>query len=499
HEAAATRSALLKYYYAGFDEETRLSYLAEIESEFARYYSMVVAHGQPDDYAILHQFHLTTKGLILEFSSDIRRQIDDASLPDFKAWQLLRDSISAVLVMDRNQRASQNIVLETMLSEAKALEKRWTRSANVDGRSGKIAWDLAAEEVAIDFFRCSWFGHGDSLLYGAFLTRPDDTIPDIVTFGMEHEFEDALSQGFFPLEFSDQEEAFTNLLLLPLYPYLDTFERLLISPSGILHQIPFNALRYRGHYLAESHEVVVRPDFRSSYEPGRGLDLGQGLVVADLTYGVGDRKPFFPLPGAAAELDLIQSIAPTLEVVSDAAAKRSSLMSLISVQQPTFIHFATHGFNFAFNAEPGNALSDALTRISNPLARTGLVLSNVNDYWSQPHTEGASQVLLSAYDIANLSLAQTELVFLSGCESGIGDLHTSEGVFGLPRSFLLAGARSIVYTIWQIDDHRTAQFVRTFYENVSAGKRISEAFAETQRSMMHLHPFYWAGFVLVER
>jgi CHAT domain-containing protein len=159
---------------------------------------------------------------------------------------------------------------------------------------------------------------------------------------------------------------------------------------------------------------------------------------------------------------------------------------LRQVDSPRFLHVATHGF-WATD-DPDDPRDD------NPMVRSGLVFAGAN--------HGASTAsLLLASEAAVLDLDGTDLVVLSACETGLGDAENGEGVYGMRRALVLAGAQSQVMSLWAVDDKATMVFMRGFYGRLKQGQSKSKALRETKLEMMRSQQYgeteYWAPFVLV--
>ena len=134
----------------------------------------------------------------------------------------------------------------------------------------------------------------------------------------------------------------------------------------------------------------------------------------------------------------------------------------------------------------------------NPLLRSGIVLAGANEPEANPKDDG----YLTALEVTKLDWDGTELVVISGCESGKGDIQSGEGVYGLKRAIAVAGARSSLLSLWEVDDAATAAFMKSFYERLKKGEGRAEALAATQKEFRNhsvpgwRHPYVWAAFQL---
>ncbi|QYS89626.1 CHAT domain-containing protein [Flavobacterium davisii] len=134
------------------------------------------------------------------------------------------------------------------------------------------------------------------------------------------------------------------------------------------------------------------------------------------------------------------------------------------------------------------------------MMRSGLLFAGANNSWRKTNNEtNADDGILTAKEIANLDLSNCKLVVLSACETGLGQINGSEGVFGLQRAFKMAGVQNIIMSLWKVPDVQTAELFGIFYAACFNGKSIQEAFNEAQNKMKEKYsPYYWAGFVLLE-
>jgi CHAT domain-containing protein len=163
-------------------------------------------------------------------------------------------------------------------------------------------------------------------------------------------------------------------------------------------------------------------------------------------------------------------------------------------RSPRLLHLATHGF--FYKDQPHDP--DAGGRWENPLLRSGLLLAGYNTWLARGELPPeAEDGMLTAEDVTGLDLLDTELVVLSACETGLGQVHVGEGVFGLRRAFVLAGAKTLVMSLWKVPDQQTQQLMVDFYRRILKGQPRAEALRQAQLALKAKHPdpSYWGAFI----
>jgi CHAT domain-containing protein len=180
----------------------------------------------------------------------------------------------------------------------------------------------------------------------------------------------------------------------------------------------------------------------------------------------------------------------------------------LSGKKTSIIHLATHGF-FMEDVESDNEKQERLKRLGggqkayeNQLLRSGLILAGGNKAWTGEPVEGVENGILFADDVAKMNLLGAELIVLSACVTALGEINNSEGVFGLQRAFKLAGAQTLVMSLWEVDDKATSIIMGEFYRNWLSGMSKQEAFKAAQRSLRKEErfssPYFWAAFVMMD-
>lgn len=166
------------------------------------------------------------------------------------------------------------------------------------------------------------------------------------------------------------------------------------------------------------------------------------------------------------------------------------------------MHIATHGY-FLKDVHrtnwPVGVHADYAK--DNVLLRSGLLLTGA----SEPEKEdigldNSSNGVVTSYEAMNLDLHGTNLVVLSACETGLGEIKAGEGVYGLQRAFLVAGAKALIMSLWKVNDETTQQLMNIFYSNWTRTGDMQKSFKEAQLNLMNKYknPYYWGAFVLME-
>jgi CHAT domain-containing protein/tetratricopeptide (TPR) repeat protein len=318
-------------------------------------------------------------------------------------------------------------------------------------------------------------------------------------------------------------EAIEQSVIAPLKELLRGIERVVIVPDGSLMRLPFECIpyddgfcidRWQVNYLATGREMVRRP---LSGAPR----AGPPLVVAAPDYDLDSMAPapvakkrrlfsfrgalsyFPPLEGTRAEGEAVGKflgVEPQLGAGALEAVVKST-------RSPRILHIATHGFFFD-RKEPiagQTVFSDPVHRFSsieNPMLRSGLALAGANSALSgKSLPEDAEDGILTAEDVTALDLRGSELVVLSACETGLGDVRSGEGLFGLRRAFGLAGARALVVSLWKVADRETRELMDEFYSALLAGASTQAALQQANLKIRtrYRDPYFWGAFISLGR
>ncbi|MFN7929797.1 MAG: tetratricopeptide repeat protein [Blastocatellia bacterium] len=308
-------------------------------------------------------------------------------------------------------------------------------------------------------------------------------------------------------------------LMRPVQALIGDAKHLLISPDGALNLIPFAALTdAQDKYLVESYSISYLTSGRDLLRlQNARSSRGEAVVVADPDFGdppvvlasndarrKGEARLdqskvlFLPLAKTRTEARALKDLLPNSTLLMKTQATEAALRQL---HGPRLLHIATHGFFLDESDAVTESRNTANTRlgkwvakVDNPLLRSGLALAGANQGKS-----GDDDGVLTALEAAGLDLWGTKLVVLSACDTGVGEIKNGEGVYGLRRAFVLAGAESELMSLWPVSDSSTSDLMIGYYKALQQGQGRGEALRQTQLQMLQnkdrQHPFYWASFI----
>ena len=420
---------------------------------------------------------------------------------------------------------------------------------------------LKPGDAAIEFVHYNYYNpdNTDSILYAALLLLPEGK-PQLISLFEEREINALLANhqerradyvnNLYTLDdrgstvLKQASKSLYELIWKPIAPHLDGVNTIYFSPSGLLHRINLAAIPTGDEQaLCDQYDLVQLNSTRQLVIPHQiTTNTSSALLMGGIEYDI-DSLFIMPRPDDTLENKVLatrgefefESADSTLrggtwnylkyteKEVNNIAKLLTSKNYQTNIQtgasateeifrenghlktSPQILHLATHGFFFpdpdnqqtpTAGEEPGFKTSD------HPMIRSGLILAGGNHVWQgNPPIQGREDGVLTAYEISQLDLSNTELVVLSACETGLGDINGNEGVYGLQRAFKIAGAKYLIMSLWQIPDRETKDFMVNFYSHyLEDNMTIPEAFRKTQKEMKDrfYNPYQWAGFVLVE-
>ena len=400
-----------------------------------------------------------------------------------------------------------------------------------------IQKQLKKDEAVIETVRFRYINENkeltDSILYVAYVLKANTPPSRVFLFEEKETGSLAATRSRYAATTADKP-SWRKLLSKKLLPHLNGIKTLHYSPTGLLHRVNFGAVpvdettvfaeRFDLYLLNTSNQLSknkknVQPPKSAVIYGGINYDLRRTISDSDSishrrqASELGDNyrnwrdKSWEYLDWSEKEAreisDLLRRKKIKTQLFTGQNATEESFKNLgRDNPSPQILHLATHGFFFPVPKEYGKT---GFRNSTHPLIRSGLILAGANAAWKGgTPTEGSEDGILTAYEIAQMDLSNTDLVVLSACDTALGDIEGNEGVYGLQRAFKTAGARYILMSLWSVNDKKTYEFMTRFYDLYqNKGRSIPEAYQMTQNELrlkyaLPFNPRSWAGFILVE-
>ena len=509
----------------------------------------------------IYENQLLLKNLSLRNQQRIKTTIEKYGDDNLKEkYQQFIDNKRYITKIEELSATQRPVTYGQLKADTESLEKEVTRLSSAFAEAKKslsVSWrqvqeklqpnTIAIDLVAYNYYNKKWT---DSIVYAAFVVGKGYKAPKYIPLFEEKELKSLMTRNSkdndtvqtIKINTQYTDKAISDLFLKPLSEELKNVETIYLSPSGLGNQVDFSALpfsqtqtlgeKYQVHILGSTAEIInhktTHLDSKTKLELllYGSIDYNKSeatsLVICDTLKNISNLKfeglatrsgitKWNYLIGTKKELEQIQISGLqngfSTSTFNESKATEESIKQLDGKTTPFLLHLATHGFFFPDPKQElprENLLSDLKSEIfkaaEDPMMRSGLLLAGANKYWGKPAQNLTSDDgILTASEISNLDLSACQLVVMSACETGLGQINGSEGVFGLQRAFKMAGVKNIIMSLWKVPDAQTAELFDIFYNECLSGKTIHKAFQLAQAKMkVKYPPYYWAGFVLLE-
>lgn len=521
----------IDHYFSALSEKEKSSFYNRIKPVFEAYQDFCIQYiTQTNDADLkeqLYDLQLSTKAILLNASNKVRTAIlssSDAELKElYKHWQESKENLVKYYGYSYEELDRQHINIPDLETSANDLEKKLSERSTSFGQQHskqKLSWKdvqarLQQDEAAIEIIRVRKKFVPDSIYYAALILLPGEKTPKVFIWPNGRRLEE---RGFKyyrnAIKYHLKDTLSYPIFWGPLARELGNAKTLFFSCDGVFNKINFNCLQdpKSKTWILEKHTVRLVSNTRELLEkiPANTVTPSAsifGYADFNLTntpgatrqgttrYGFeGGEIPM--LPATEKEVTLLQDVLRQKQwAVQTFTLKEASENNIKKINNPRILHIATHGFFLSDLNISEELQSDDNDFAQNPLFRSGILLAGAGT----KHQAGDEDGTLTAYEAMNLSLDQTDLVSLSACETGLGEVRNGEGVYGLQRSFLVAGARTVMMSLWQVDDTATQELMSSFYKRWMDGEDKFQAFQETQKEMKKKYdlPFYWGAFILI--
>lgn len=525
-EALNNYESFIKDFFPALSERQKQEYWKSIRGDFEFYNTL--AFSNLDDFKDLtrkvYDYQLLTKALLLSSSIKIRERIlnspDEELKNQFNAWVLKKEQLTLALSMSPGQLQENGIDPGSIQQEVERLEKSLSQQSDLfkqDFENKRITYDdvrksLKPNEVAVEMVRYRHFDHTftDSVIYAALYARNDLSRPKAIMFTDGRKMETKFFKFYRNAITGRVPDPYSyGVFWEPLQKEIGTASTLYLSADGIYNQLNLESIATPdGKYVIDNSNIVLVSNTKDIY-----LRKIKGRVESKQNTAVMVGNPSFyltasadriipPLPGTEREVEQSKSMFKakgwdTKEYVDKLATEEK----LKELDNPKILHIATHGFyKPTLEADDDDLENHQAVLTQDPLMRTGLLLKGAGDLLSKTdYNYNIESGILTAQEAMSLNLDQTDLVVLSACETGLGDLQAGEGVYGLQRAFLVAGAKVLIMSMFKVDDDATQKLMLRFYQKWLNTGKYRESFTEAKKELRteYPDPIHWGAFMMI--
>ena len=466
---------------------------------------------------------LIQKGFLLKYDGFIRDNISNSNdielIQTYNAFKQAESSGS-----------NEKYVLEEKVMYLYSKHPEFISEASSFATWKNVQQSLAKGDIAVEFTKCC--SDGKDVTYAALLLQPGWERPVIVELSSERDMDAMLAKGAYA--YLDNDRLY-NMIWGQIEPYLTGVKRIYFSPYGSLSQLNIEVLRnangkpmnkmydvyrvsstanlYKGETIAYTSATLFGGlnydlDTDSMQSISRGYSEGQWGTNISVEFGEDlIRRGWSYLPCTKKEVEQISGILnkesiENIMIMADSGTEES--FKALSGRSTSILHIATHGFYItekqAERSNPSLLKKDEGDSHIYPLRRCGLMMSGGQHAWlGEDIPDGIDDGILTAEEIAGLNLSGTDLLVLSACQTGLGEIG-GDGVYGLQRGFKIAGVNTIIMSLWEVSDVATEVLMTKFYSLLTKGKSKREAFDAAVEAVKKEYesPEYWAAFIMLD-
>jgi CHAT domain-containing protein len=526
-ESLTNYEGFIKQYFPALSEREKAKYWNTIKGDFEFYNTLAFSNLEDfkDLSGKIYNYQLLTKALLLSSSIKIRERIlnstDDELKLQYSTWLQKKELLTLALSMSPDELIENEIDRASLHQEVERLEKELSQRSELFGDSfenkritfNDVRKSLVDNETAIEMVRYRYFNHdfSDSVIYAALYLKNDISKPKAVILKdgtrMETRFFKFYRNAIIG-RIPDQVSY--GVFWKPIVEGIGQSSTIYVSADGVYNQINLESIATPdGKYVIDNSNIVLVSNTKDLYlkklksktqaTENTAWMFGNPTFYASASGG----HSIASLPGTEKEVNQLQFMLKQKGwITSEYVEKSASEENVKEINSPKIFHIATHGF---YRPTTQSTLEDELqeseaTLNQNPLMRTGLLLRGAGDLMEKTNYNfNIENGILTAYEAMSLNLDKTDLVVLSACETGLGDLEAGEGVYGLQRAFLVAGAKVLIMSMFKVDDEATQKLMLKFYQKWLNSADLRQSFIDAKKELRveYPEPIYWGAFMMI--
>ncbi len=531
NEVVEKSLAYINTIFPSLSERGKADYWSKIKEHFEFFNTLVFTQAKeyPSLVGKAFDINLQTKAILLNSSlktkNFIKQSGDTLLVNAYEEWMDKKSLLISAVSMGQVERKGEGIDLIVLEGEIEQLEKYLSQQAvgfNGMKTNGKVhKWQdlgkvLGKEDQVIEIiaFRVFDKGFSDSIWYAVMEVNSStkgNPSYSLIKEGSELH-SSAISYYRNCIKYNFADDLSYGQFWQPIESLITKKGKVYISFDGVYNRLTLETILLPSkEYVIDKYQLIpigTSRDLLEAKDKEESSLEKTAFLVGNPTFypSTYDKQlSWIQLEGTEIEVTelstSLQNENWTTEVLKNEAATEERVKSMHS---PTVFHIATHGFYVEVEEDLGNDFNKVITNTAaNPLLRSGLLLTNGGELFddSKPYEFNKADGILTAYEAMNLDLAETDLVVLSACETGLGEVEFGEGVFGLQRSFVVAGAQSIIISLFKVSDEVTTELMLNFYKHWNNNMSKHEAFIAAKKHIMAKYDKvkYWGSFVMIGR
>ena len=523
-EIMAANLDLVEKYFGAMSEYEKGQYWAKVRPSILKFYAFAVenATSEPSLLTEMYNIHLKTKGILLSASTKVREQIltsDDERLKSkYNEWVETKENLLLYYSYSKAQLSELKINVSEVDATANSLEKELKRLSSAFAEANKlptttiadVKTKLGGNDVAIEVVGYPMFDRSftEKKNYAFLLADLGSVDPKLVLVEGGEQLDTRYAKAYLNKIKTKLDDNVTyRKYWEPVDLAISGKENVHLSLDGIYFQVNVGALQKpNGSFVSDAYQL----HYYSSTRDLLGTNQAGPSPSSATFFGYpdyGSKGLLAPLPGTRDEVNSISQITRSKGLETKTYMQQeASERNFKQMPSPTLLHIATHGYFLPESETAGERVFgiDVNEADDNPLLRSGLMFANAEQTMSSEglassEVTSTNNGVLTAYEVMNLDLKNTDMVVLSACETGLGEVKSGEGVYGLQRAFQVAGAETLVMSLWKVSDEATQKLMTSFYQNWMAGKKKEEAFLAAQNTLRESfpEPYYWGAFIMM--
>lgn len=521
----------IQNYFPALSEREKAKFWNTIKADYEFFNTMAISLREryPELIESVYNNALLTKALLLNSSIKMRQRIvnssDELLKTKYTEWLAKKELMTSILSMSQGEIEENNLNPTQLATEVELLEKELSERSEAFSQGFEndlITWEdvrgaLQPNEVAIEMIRFRYFDQTftDSVIYAVLYVKPEfKKGPEVVLLNNGAEMEgDYLHYYRNSIKYRLADQFSYDIFWRPIASAVGVTSTMYLSVDGVYNQINVEAIPTgENKYVIDNSNIILVSNTKDIYtqtltsenviEEQRAVMFGDPqFYVRNVNYRPSGK--ISDLPGTNEEVQELKELLNnngwiTQQYLEGAATE----VQVKQLENPKVFHIATHGFfepGKNIDQLPGVSVSEA-EAYQNPLLRTGLLLRGAGNLLDQTDFNfNLDDGILTAYEAMNLNLDYTDLVVLSACETGLGEIAIGEGVYGLQRAFLVAGAKSLIMSLFKVPDEATQKLMVKFYQKWLETGNKRQAFIEAKKEIRNefQEPYYWGAFIMI--